>query len=800
MRIVFWLTFVFSTVLIQAQTGKVSGKIIDKDDQTPVPFCNVVLYSQNDSIVNGTIAEENGSFSITEIPFGKYYISFQSLAHSEFKTEIFDLNAKTTKKSFSRIELTTSGIVADEVTIEVERAAVKIEPAKKTFDVKATGADAGGTAVDVLNNLPSVDVDDAGTVSLRGNSNIRVLIDGKPAGFTADDITVVINQLPANSIETIEVITVPSAKYDPEGIGGIINIVLKKEKKKGYQGNTNISYSTYDKVNAQISLNLNKNKWSLNTSYSYADGTYWNRRTSDGLYALPDSFTIFQNYKDGIRRKPSHNANLNIGYAINKTTKLSVEGNLTQMYFLETDSSDFLWNYNDESIDFTERTSHSNGNRLGGTGQVSLSSKTKKGNSFIILSRVNGANNPRENTFIESYLLQKENKQFEAQTWVNQLDATFPILKADNDTVKGKYFTLESGLKSANRGFKEDYTLAEFSPSLAEYNTLEEFTNNLDYGENVYAAYGLVNFGNKKIQFSTGLRAEYSEIISKTSLGDYSKNLFNLFPSASIVKNYSETKSLTISYSKRIKRPQGGQLNPIPSYSDPFTLRQGNADLVPEKSHMSEISYLNIGNKLVFNGTLFHQYRDDRIGRLSFTDSAGVSTILWSNFNYHQTLGLELFTNYKFNKWLKSNMSATFYNTWVDGENFREGYYAEYFGYDLKANFQFKLSEKTNLTWTGDFNSSRLAVVGKVIPRGGSDLSLKHKVLKSKGAVSLRLTDVFRTRRFGINVDTDGWFREVRYRYESQLVWIGFNYSFGQTVNKSGNKKFKRESRSDSDY
>jgi hypothetical protein len=214
---------------------------------------------------------------------------------------------------------------------------------------------------------------------------------------------------------------------------------------------------------------------------------------------------------------------------------------------------------------------------------------------------------------------------------------------------------------------------------------------------------------------------------------------------------------------------------------------------------MSEISYLRVKNKMVFNSTLFHQFRNDRLGRLSYTDSDAVSTILWINFNYHQTLGLELFTNYRFNKNIKINCSGTFYNTWVDGENFREGYTAVYFGFDLKTNVQLKLRKGTNLTATSDYNSKRLAVVGVVIPRYGTDFSLKQKIAKNKGTLSLRLTDVFFTRRFGIDVDTDGWFREVRYRYESRLIWFGFNYSFGQSKIEKKNK-FNRVSPNDRSF
>ena len=258
MRFHILLAFLLTSLYSSAQKGSVSGELIDRNTKQPIPYSNVVLFNLNDSIINGTFTNDLGKFKIINIPWGKYYLSFQSLTHQDLKTDPIDFSTTAAQIKLGEIILKESTNLTDEVSIKVERAAVKIEPAKKTFDVAATGADAGGTAIDVLNNLPSVDVDDNGTVSLRGNSNIRVLIDGKPAGVTSDDITLVISQLPANSIETIEVITVPSAKYDPEGVGGIINIILKKEKKKGYQGSSSISYAAIDKINARVSLNFNK--------------------------------------------------------------------------------------------------------------------------------------------------------------------------------------------------------------------------------------------------------------------------------------------------------------------------------------------------------------------------------------------------------------------------------------------------------------------------------------------------------------------------------------------------------------
>lgn len=798
MRKLLLLLLTVYSISIAAQSGKISGQLINQKDAASVPYCSVVLYTASDSLISGTFTNENGKFKFTEILFGRYYITSESLTHEPYKSEVFEISADNKSIQLGEVKLKQASILTDVVEISVDRPAVKVEPAKKPFDVQSTGADIGGTAADVLNNLPSVEVGENGEISLRGNSNIRVLIDGKPAGVNADDINLVISQLPANSIETIELITVPSAKYDPEGVGGIINIVLKKQRAKGYRGTINVAYSTFDKVNASTALNINKKKWNIGINYSYTDGTYWRKRTNDAFTSVADSTTIFENHQTANTRRPNHIGKLNVGYAINKNTKVSWDGTINHMTDIERDSSYLFWNYNNESTDLTNRISDEFGTRLNTVSQFGLNTKLKKGITVDFLARQRGFRKPEKGVFSETTSKEKEERLFTSLNFENQIDVKIPIRVAENDTVNGKYFIIETGVKSANRTFNEAYDFFEFSPSLSAYQTNDDYNQTLDYNESIYAGYGLINFGSKKNQVSVGLRAEHTALNSETKTKNVKTSFFNLFPTFSVVRNINEFKSLSLSYSKRIKRPRGSQLNPIPSLANPFNLRIGNAELLPEMSHMTEFSYLTIGKKLTFNSTLFYQYRDNRLGRLSYTDSSGVSVVMWYNFKFHQTLGLENFANYKFNKWLKANASLTLYQTWVDASDFRDAYVTDYFGYDAKVNLQFSLSKKTSANITGTYNSERQAVVGPLIPRYASDMAIKHKVLKDKGAISIRYSDVFRTRRFGIDVLTDGWVREVRYRGEWSLIWVGFNYNFGQSTFKK-NTGFSKPSRESDD-
>lgn len=772
---------------VKGQNGIVKGTLVDDVTDEPLPYSNIVLLSTSNEIVGGGITNEKGAFLISKISMGSYFLSYQSLTHIEVNSDTFSLSKKSVIKDFGRVKLKLAVVETEEVELVFEKAVVKIEPAKKTFDAKATGVDAGGTATDLLNNLPSVDVDQDGNVSLRGNSNLRVLINGKPAGVNQEDIALVLSQLPASSIESVEVITVPSAKYDPEGVGGIVNIILKKERKKGFNTSGNINYAWEDKVNTSISANYKGKKWGVTGSYSFKNGSYWSESNTEAFTIVDDSTTWFDTDARNIRKSPAHLGKLNISYKITAATEITAEGSLNHMERSISKVSFYQWNYNDESENDFGRLSNSNGKRVSGYSQIGFISNLKK-IKITAFSRYMEGVSPRTGLFTENYSLEQQVRDFDNSQWVSQLDVETPIFKKQSDSVQTQ-FKMETGLKFNIRSFNEDFKFFEYSPSAAEFQEDSEVSNSLGYGDEVFGAYVLFDYSKGKISSSLGLRGEYTNISSTVSGSEFRKEMFNLFPSFSIVKNFTNTKSLSFSYSKRIKRPTGRQLNPIPSLSDRFKAHVGNAELIPERSHLTELSYSAIASKITFSGTAFYQYRDDRMGRLSTTDSTGYSTIKWINFNYHQTFGVELFFNYKVKKWLRINTSGTFYRTWVDGENFQEGYIANYNGFDLKANFKFIGSKRTSFTLTGDYNSKRLAVVGEVLPRYGMDVAMKHKFLNNKAFVTARFTDVLLSRGFWIDVDVDNWFRGVSYRRESQMLWIGVGYAIGSKRKSKHSKK-----------
>ena len=768
--------------------GVISGVLLDDKSGTAIQFSSLVLYSKKDSVVSGGFTDDKGRFEFKKVPFGSYYIKSQSVTHKPYKSKEIVLSKKTPKVNLGIVKLLSLNLELEEVEIKKEKAVVKIQPAKKTFDAASTGVSSGGTGTDVLNNLPSVTVDQDGNISLRGNTNLRILIDGKPVGTSAEDAALILSQLPANSIESVEIITVPSAKYDPEGVGGIINIVLKKQTQKGVHGGLNAAYGVYDqagkwdKVNASGNVSYRAKKWGVNASYAFKGGTYITDVSDFGFTNYGDSTLNLNTIGDNSRLRPSHNTTIGSDFQLSKTTKLGVSGGANFTSKNADNLSNIYWDYSTGYRDTVNRRSINKGIRSAYNGQVSLDQKVKKG-KLRFLSQYIFNESPETGDFEEVDLIQREERFNSHQEAIGQLDYELPFLL---DTSKGApKYKFEAGAKYTYRGIQEDYDFFEFNNDVYLKNL--DISNSLTYQEQVFAGYAMLTREVKGLTLQGGIRAEDTRLTSRVSDFNFDKKLFNWFPSFYIGKKLNQFNTLSLSYSKRIKRPTGRQLNPIPSYSNPYRLREGNANLLPERAHLAEISYLKISKKLTLSSTLWYQYRDDRMGRIGVTDSLGVTTIKWINFHYHQTAGFELFTNWRITPWLTNINTATLYRTWVDGSNYQDGFKAIYTGSDIKNIINIKASKKLKFTVIGNYYSQRIAVVGTVLPRYHVDVSATYKFLGDRAKFSVRFADVFKTQFFRINTDVNDWTREVKYDWESQVLWVSLSYKFGKR--KFGKKK-----------
>lgn len=748
----------------------IKGVVLDSTSKEKLPFATVVLYLQsNDSIVNAVSTDLEGEFKIQGIKNGSYTLTIDFLGKD--KLRVSPIVVKGESKNLGVLFL-KSGVQLDEVVISAKKSSTELKIDRKTFNVSENQNVQGGSATDVLNNLPSVNVDQDGGISLRGNSNLRILIDGKPTGLNGENIAQVLKQIPANTIENIEIITVPSSKYDAESSGGIINIILKGNKKDGSYGNFNVNYGNWDKINTGLSWGVKKNKIAFDVTYGYRYGTYTMDRSSKSTSDLIDSLTLFTITGDGKNNNPSHFGKINLAYKLTSKSELSLSSNVNVGENLNKSTTNYEWLYhNSEKIE-RQRSAKTSGlnNNIINTLLFKRDLKSK-GESISFSSNHAYTDNTNQGDFFENETVQTEN----GQLFSNEFNQNLDVVKMMK---KNK---IELGGQHTFRDIKNDFV---FIGDTSLY-------NNFKYKDNISAGYLMFTGSVKSWTIAAGYRMEYtfSDSKNKTSGLNIQRSYFNHFPSFSLSKKFSETNELGLNYSRRINRPNFNQLNPAPSYSDPYSLRTGNPDLVPGINNIVELSWLKRLKFASLQSTLFYQKRTDRLRRIRFIDENGVSNVTWVNYKSEDYYGLELFSSFKIHRNVSSTLSLTLFERITDGTNIDPTFSARFYGLESKLNLTWKLPYDFNFQVSGEYISSDQTVIGIIFPRYFIDLGLNKKILKDKGKIGLRFADAFNIREFNIKTDAQNWQQEARFKHESQILFLNFTYDFGKRAEKENKDK-----------
>ena len=736
----------------------VKGKVFTDDTQEPVPFANVLLYElPQDTLIQYGGTDLEGNFVLSSVPKGWYRLQIDFIGMQPFQ---IDSLAVFKNINLGRLTLQT-GIELEEVVIQLDKPETELKIDRKTFNVAQSQVSAGGTATDVLNTLPSVDVDEDGTVSLRGNSNLRILIDGKPTGLSGSDIGLVLKQIPANTIEDIEIITVPSAKYDAESAGGIINIILKKNARGGKNGALDLTWGTLDKVNSSVSLGHRTLKWDISGTYGFNGGKYWLDRRSNSTNATIDTLNSFLIETTGWQKQPAHLGKINLAYRPDTLNEIALNSSFSYGQERRMQEINYEWDYTYGSTSEL-RKSDLAGARTNWSSGLFYKRDLKNKSFLKFMSSHVYFDDAGQGDFFQEGEFQDENDR----TWGNEFTQNVDL------SLNLKPLKLELGGQQTHREIENDFVF-----NLHSSNT--SISNLFNYKEDVTALYVVAGKKNKSWDFSAGYRVEYTHAESEnrsTNL-DITRFYFNHFPSLSVLKKINKTNQLGFNYSKRITRPNAVQLNPSPSLADPYSLYSGNANLIPATNDVSELTWINKSDQMTFSTTAFYQLRLDRVRRVRFVTDEGISTVQWVNYKREDYYGLEFFINYKIGKMISTNFTINIYERLTDGSNIDPNFVAEYFGWDAKLNTSIKLPKSFSLQLIGEYKSRKEIVVGTILPRYFVDASIQKLMLKERAKLSVRLTDVFDTRQFLIKSSVNNWDADGRYKRESRILFISFNYN-----------------------
>lgn len=781
-----------------AQDATVKG-LVSGNKNAPVSFATVTLLNEEDSsLVNGAITEENGRFEIQGVNRGNYMLRLSGIG---FNTKIVPgiiVSGEQATVDLGRITVTVTTQVMKEVEISGAKPMMEVGIDKKVFNVDKNITSTGGSASDVLQNVPSVTVDVDGGVSLRGKSNVTILIDGRPATLLGGDETTALQSLPAASIEQVEVITNPSAKYDASGMGGIINIITKKEKKLGMNGSVTAGAGTRDKYNGSINLNVKNNKWNIFLNSSARQNRNYRRNTTGRDNKFNDGYSF--STEDNVRMFNGFFNSLGAEYKIDTNNTITLTQNINKMYHGGKGSSDF--SVYDANGDFLSRQLR--GNKTGG-GPVSSSTSLDYKHKF---AKVRERELTANTTYVRSFsdrqqeyvtnlynasgaLVQGPINQDAPGTsnnnsWNTQLDFTTPLL-----TKTGK---LDAGLKSQMfwLGSSNNPTI-DSAGGDSRIDTV--LLNGYDYQQHIYAAY--TNWGDKigKLRYQAGLRMEYA-FYEGTAMSVGGKRYFNkflnLFPSAFVSYELPKDQSIYLNYTRRISRPRFWDLLPFVDLSNPQDTSIGNPGIIPEFVHNIELSY----NKLYEKGhsvmaSTYYQYTQNLITNYRIIYGDGTSFTQRRNLNAGLTYGFELTGQVQLIKKIWDvSINTNFFRNEILGSSVDPLLNNSGFGWFGKLNTTIRMPKDFSLQVNGNYEGPKVVAQGTRHEVYWIDVALRKNMLKGKANLVLNVSDIFNTRKYTTDFDFGTTLQTNYNDRETRIGNISFTYRFGKTDNgQSGSRK-----------
>jgi outer membrane receptor protein involved in Fe transport len=784
-----FLTLTFAlTALAQADDAYVISGVVVDEDGTPVPFANAALYNRSDSVlVTGAVSTAEGAFRIP-VGSGQYYLKVTFLSYEE-KT-IPRIDVTNADVDLGTIVLRPGQQVLEEVTVQSERSSMELYLDKRIFNVGKDLTNISGSATDILDNVPSVTVDVDGNVSLRGSENVRILINGKPSGLTGISTADALQQIQANLIESVEVITNPSSRYDAEGEVGIINIILKKEVREGVNGAFTVNAGHPDNYGGSFNVNFRREKFNLFSSYGFRYRSSPGSGNSYQQFTEPD--TSFAYFQENSRRRGgvSHTLMAGIDYYFNETSMLTGSVNYRKSDGLNKSSYTFR--------DFDE-----NGTLIRTVARREREEEPEDNSEVALSFRKDYGT--RNNHYLTADFKWIENVETEYSTFVETDDAAGTQIdqRASNtenernllfqaDFVKpiGQRGKFEAGLKSTLRVIDNDFLVEQLSDE-ATWETVGEFNNRMVYTENIHAAYAIIGNEVNRFSYQFGLRGELTDVsveLSRENQTTY-QNYFNVFPSSHLAYKIADNKTVQLSYTYRLSRPWFRSLMPFSNYSNNRTLFTGNPNLKPEYTHSIEGGYLFDWESGSILSSIYYRHRSGVINRITVVDSIGYNRIFPVNLSTQDAVGLEFNFNWDPTSWWRLTSNANFYRAVTKGRYEEQILNADTYTLSARAMSRITFLKKYDFQASWRYRAPRETTQGRRRSQYAVDLGLSRDILRGNGTVTLSVRDVFNTNKFRDIVDDEGFYSESEFQWRPRSVMLTFNYRLNRKKDSERNRQ-----------
>lgn len=723
--------------------GIITGKVLDETTKMPVEFSNIILFTlTNNTQVTGSVTNNAGKFNLKGIKPGKYYLFIQFVGYEKKRIDNISISDAKPSVDLGTINIKPTAINLQNVVVEGQRSPISYNLDKKVIDVSQMHTAISGTAADVLQNVPSVSVDIDGTVSLRGSTNFTVLIDGRPSVMSAQDA---LQQIPASSIQSIEINTNPSAKYDAGGTAGIIDIKLKKDSNLGLSGVGDITGGLNDKYGGNFLFQYKAN------AVSYDFGVNFNRRSFPGSnrqekqFMLGDSTSyinsngnmlwqrIISGVRGGINFELSDNDNLSFGgsYGSRSFHRNSISytdqwlsTDLQQNYYIDNTNGNHSGTYYNMNTNYSHKFD-SNGHEL-------------SGEFFFSHNNSNDA----------AATIQTQD--------VLQLNGTKTTELGPEDQIRGKIdYTLpfnkkekfSAGTQFQRRVYQDSNTLYLYDSTSGNYNFQSLYSNTNDFNRTNFAAYSMLSNQWDSLGVQIGFRSEYTYQLVKlvNTNQKFSLSRWDFFPSLHSSYSLAGGTQLMASYSRRIDRPDGGDLEPFYTWFNANNVRIGNPDLKPELIDSYELGYQTFFGPVSFSNDFYYRFTHDKIEHINSVYAENVTLNSIANIGTDYSLGAEFMVLFNPIKLWEFNLMGDLYDYRVKGAISDQSFAKESFNWSIKNNNVFKVTTSTSIQINTRYFSPSVSAQGKWEGFFTTDMAVKQDLIGKKISLTLQVNDVFQT-------------------------------------------------------
>ena len=781
----------FSLSVSAAPISRIKGKIVDAGTNQPLDFADVLLFKKGDSNpVFHALPDRDGSFGIADVKNGEYSLMIRLVGYDLFTRPDIVLASSSATVDLGTIAMKPLEVGLAEVEVVAQKKQVIYKLDKKVIEASSNMLASGGTAVDILENTPSIRVDAEGEVSFRGSTGFAVYVDGKPSVFSG---TQALEQIPSGHIENIEIITTPSARHDTGGDVGIINIITKKHAQHGFSGMVNLTGSTFLSRGVDFLL-TQQNK----SSRWYFGGGWTDRlRKSDfdqeKTTIVADTATT--SHSNGPRESNNFNYSLKAGwmYTLPHTTfNADLEGG----YGGRTRNGDL--DYTEERV--VDKKPFENGDYYSRDdydlhetyfqGSVGFDHKLNdQGHQLTGSLYLKYGGNAME--YFQSDLFNKNNEREQGhRAWEDEhrwtvrgnLDYLYPYSKTGHIEAGYQYFSyLEDG----------DYSMQFWSPEKQEFYWRDDIYNTFYFQHGINSIYAIVGDSYKSFDFQAGVRGEHTHRVLRSSIPGKNReyNKFEFFPSVHLGYTFPKDHKLMASYSRRITRPELFFMEPYITYRDYYSAEIGNPDIRSEYINSFELNYKkNIGDHTV-SATVFHRSRKDKIERLRVPYQAGVTLDSMANVGHDYSTGLELSGQVQLTRWWNMNLNGSLYHYKVKNQYKQDGTNEKSTNYDIIWNNAFDLGKSTRIQLDGNFVGPSVTTQGRTDAFWYVNLALRQQLMNRKLSATLAFRDVFNSARYVSKITTSDLQSITRIRPNYPLITLTLSYTFNNFKAKTTQRK-----------